>query len=249
MIVIPVLDLLDRQVVQGIGGKRKEYQPIKDSVITTSSEPITVIRDLKEKLAVNWFYIADLNQIQKLEKEGENQNNVLIQEITQEKKIHIMLDAGITKLSEAEKILSLGISQIVLGTETLDSLNVLEEIVQKFGGDKIILSLDLKEGELLANSIHLQKLTPLEIAQKADELNVKAIIVLDLKKVGSEAGPISPALLQIVENMKNIPVFAGGGVRNLEDLKNLKRIGIKGVLVATALHKGKIGRIELEKMN
>ena len=246
MKVIPVLDLLNGQVVQGIGGRRKEYHPINDSVITTSSEPLIVVRDFKEKLLTNWFYIADLNKIQKMEIDS---NRKMIEEITREKNIQLMIDAGVTNLSEVEKVLTSGVDQAVLGTETLNSLEVLEEAVQKFGNERIILSLDLKEGQLLANSTQLQKFSPLEIAKKADELNIKAIIVLDLQKVGSEAGPISPVLLKIVKIVKNIPVFTGGGVRNLEDLENLKKISIKGALVATALHKGKIGRIEIEKIS
>ncbi len=42
-------------------------------------------------------------------------------------------------------------------------------------------------------------------------------------------------------------VFVGGGVRDIKDLVELKNLGVSGVLVATALHSGKISIEELKK--
>lgn len=254
MIVIPVLDLLSGKVVQGIGGKRKEYQPISESVLVSTAEPIDVLQNFKEKLDLNWFYIAELDLIQKatespsdIEK-GNGPNTLKILEIISKKEFQIMIDGGCRNLKDIEYFFSLGVNQVVLGTETLASLEIVERAVKKFGGEKIILSVDLKEGKLLTNSEELQKISPIEIARKAENLGLKAIIVLDLKKVGSESGPISPILLEIAKKISKIPVFTGGGVRDIDDLILLQQNGIKGALVATALHKGKIGKNELQQL-
>ena len=65
MKIIPVMDLINEKVVHGIAGKRNEYQPLKNSVITNSADPLIVARDYTEKLGLNWIYIADLDLIQK----------------------------------------------------------------------------------------------------------------------------------------------------------------------------------------
>ncbi|HUU78643.1 MAG TPA: HisA/HisF-related TIM barrel protein [candidate division Zixibacteria bacterium] len=254
MIVIPVLDLLSGKVVQGIGGKRKEYQPISDSVLVSTAEPIDVLQNFKEKLGLNWFYIAELDLIQKatesptnIEK-GNSSNTLKILEIVNKKKFQIMIDGGCRNLTDIEHFLSLGVNQVILGTETLASLEIIEKAVKKFGGEKIILSIDLKEGKLLANSEELQKISPIEIARKAENLGLKAIIVLDLKKVGSESGPISAVLLEIAKEISKVPIFTGGGVRDINDLIVLQQNGIQGALIATALHKGKIGKNELQQL-
>ena len=44
-----------------------------------------------------------------------------------------------------------------------------------------------------------------------------------------------------------LDVFVGGGVRDINDLVELKDLGVSGVLVATALHSGKISVEELKK--
>ena len=76
MKVIPVMDLLNGKVVQGIGGLRNKYQPISDSVITNSPEPHNVALSFSEKLGLNWFYVADLDRIQSTENIEENKKKI-----------------------------------------------------------------------------------------------------------------------------------------------------------------------------
>ncbi len=45
----------------------------------------------------------------------------------------------------------------------------------------------------------------------------------------------------------SIDVYVGGGVRDIKDLVELKNLGVSGVLVATALHSGKISIDELKQ--
>jgi phosphoribosylformimino-5-aminoimidazole carboxamide ribotide isomerase len=42
-------------------------------------------------------------------------------------------------------------------------------------------------------------------------------------------------------------VFVGGGVRGIEDLLALRDMGVFGVLVATALHSGKITLTQIKQ--
>ncbi len=45
----------------------------------------------------------------------------------------------------------------------------------------------------------------------------------------------------------NLEVFVGGGVRDIGDLVKLKELGVSGVLLATALHSGKIKMEDLRR--
>jgi uncharacterized protein related to proFAR isomerase len=51
-----------------------------------------------------------------------------------------------------------------------------------------------------------------------------------------------------VENISTIPIYTGGGVRSIQDLKILKEKGIQGALVATAFHNGNIKKNDLEDL-
>ncbi|MHA1220917.1 MAG: HisA/HisF-related TIM barrel protein [Candidatus Heimdallarchaeota archaeon] len=246
MKVIPVLDLLDGKVVHGIAGKRNEYKPIENSVITSSSDPIVVAQAFHTELGLDQFYIADLDLIQR--SVNLFANKISISELVSDPSITIMVDGGCKELEDVKTILEQQIDQLVLGTETLESLEMLEEIVTKFSSTKIILSIDLKGGKLLANNPKLQQYSVEEIVNHAEGLGLDGLIVIELQKVGSQSGPLNDTLLRIRDCAKEIPIFAGGGVRNINDLLLLQEENIAGALVATAFHKGFITKEDLQKI-
>jgi len=249
MKLIPVLDLLNMRVVQGIGGKREIYQPIANSVIVSNAEPLHVLNAFFEKLALMDFYIADLNQIQWKRENGEKaiQNLEIIKKLSENQKFNILLDGGCQTLADVKQQLALGIDFAVLGTETMKSIQFLDEVVSEIDPEKLILSIDLKGGKLLSSSHQLQQITPIGLAKYVEKIGIKAIIVLELEKVGSQKGPLTDTLIEITSSVSNIPVYTGGGVRSIEDIELLQENSVSGALIATAFHKGKIGRKELDK--
>ena len=78
------------------------------------------------------------------------------------------------------------------------------------------------------------------------EMGVSNVIVLDLTRVGSDEGVNVDFLKKALEK-KTLDVYVGGGVRDIKDLVELKDLGVCGVLVATALHSGKISIEELKQ--
>jgi phosphoribosylformimino-5-aminoimidazole carboxamide ribotide isomerase len=246
MKIIPVMDILNGQVVQGKGGQRKEYQPFSDSVISNDPAPISVADAFYDKLDLDWFYIADLDRIQSTK--NTEINKQIITRLVETTHYRISIDAGCKQLEDIEEILSWGVDQVIIGTETLSSLDVLENAAVEYDPQKIILSVDFKGGELLANSEEIRKIKPIEIAELAGRLGLKAIIVLELQKVGSQTGPLNDSLNQIAENVSSIPIITGGGVRSIQDLIVLQEIDIMGALVATAFHNGNIKKNDLENL-
>jgi phosphoribosylformimino-5-aminoimidazole carboxamide ribotide isomerase len=77
-------------------------------------------------------------------------------------------------------------------------------------------------------------------------MGVSSVIVLDLARVGSCEGVNVDFLKKVLEK-KTFDIYVGGGVRDIDDLINLKTLALSGVLVASALHSGKISIEELRK--
>jgi phosphoribosylformimino-5-aminoimidazole carboxamide ribotide isomerase len=77
-------------------------------------------------------------------------------------------------------------------------------------------------------------------------LGVSQIIILDLTRVGSGEGVNMSFLTEVLRNI-TAKVLVGGGVRDVKDLVELKDLGVFGVLVATALHSGKISLESLKQ--
>jgi phosphoribosylformimino-5-aminoimidazole carboxamide ribotide isomerase len=84
------------------------------------------------------------------------------------------------------------------------------------------------------------------IAASAVALGVRQLIVLDLARVGVGAGTGTEGLCaRLAAAHPGVAVYAGGGVRGMNDLRRLREAGVRGALVSSALHDGTLSREDL----
>jgi phosphoribosylformimino-5-aminoimidazole carboxamide ribotide isomerase len=241
MKVIPVIDVLNGVAVHGIRGERERYQPLK-STLCASADPLDFALTF-ESLGFTSLYLADLDAIL-----GKSANFNVYSQIMTETGLDLMVDAGIAEFARAEEVLATGVSKIVVGSETLESLDFLGQAVKAFGEDRVVVSIDLKEGKVLSASEAISSMDAVSFAQELKKLGVNQIILLDLARVGTEQG-INWALLRNVLEKTGVEVLVGGGIRSLQELEELRKLGVSGALVATILHNGKLKVDELESAN
>jgi phosphoribosylformimino-5-aminoimidazole carboxamide ribotide isomerase len=230
--IVPVIDVLEGRVVHAVRGRRKEYQPLKSN-LCASTNPVDVAAALKA-LGFGELYVADLDAITR----GQA-NFSIFKNIADKTGFELMVDAGIDTLKKAESVLESHVSKVIIGTETLPSISLVAEAIRLFGNDRVVVSLDMM-GERVISGFRLGALKdPVAFLREFQEAGVSQIIVLDLARVGSGEGVNVPFLREVLRNMK-ANVYVGGGVRDIKDLVELKGVGVFGVLIATALHSGKI---------
>ena len=232
MKIIPVIDILNGKTVHAVKGKRAEYQPLKSS-LSNSADPLAVASAFKAA-GFRELYIADLDAI--MEK---GTSASAIGQIASKTGLELMVDAGISNLQQAQELFKNKVSKIIIGTETLPNLNFIKEAVDNFGSKKIVVSLDLKNGNVLCKSKEVASMDILALAEELQRRGIAELIVLDLARVGSEEG-VDFNLLKEMRSSLNMNLLVGGGVRGMDDLLKLKELGADGVLLATALHSGKI---------
>ncbi len=241
MKVIPVIDVLDGKVVHAVRGKRNEYKPLESNLVK-SIDPVVVAKAFKE-LGFNELYVADLDAIIDCSSNFETLKN-----IANETGLKLMADAGVTSIERAQKLLDSGVSKLIIGTETLQSKSFVGEAVKNFGSDSVVVSLDLKGDKILVKLGFDGCKLPICLLQDFKQMGVSQVIILDLNRVGSIEG-VNTDFLKQVKAEVGVDVYVGGGVRDLNDLLDLRNLGVKGALVATALHSGKISVEELKKEN
>lgn len=237
MRIIPVIDLLAGAVVHGRGGRRTEYRPIQSS-LCSSSEPLAVAQALRSAFAVAELYLADLDAL------GGRPLACDVYRQLAADRFALWIDAGVrnaAQLDDELRGLCDSASVVVVGLETVDSPAALEEIVRRLGAQRTVFSLDLKAGVPLASGRAWQEWSPSQIVDAAVQAGVRRMIVLDLANVGQGQGVDSLPLCQaILQTHPTLEVIAGGGLRNLADLRSLDDAGCHGALVASALHDGRL---------
>lgn len=213
-------DLLGGVVVRGVRGERDRYRPVSEySRVVDTSSPVEMIMAMKPKET----YVADLDRIT-----GRGSNLDTIDSLSQ--MTRIMADTGIAKKSDATATGEVSQS-IILGTETA-SLSLIEECQ----GTNTIVSVDMKHGRMMACDSAFM-LSPLEVVRKLNILDLEAIILLDVGRVGSGEGVDLDFLKNAVSASRH-DVIVGGGVRGPEDLDETGRCGCKAAIVASAVHSG-----------
>jgi len=232
MRIIPVIDILNGVTVHAVKGKRTKYKPLK-SVLCNSTDAIAVASAFRS-LGFGDLYVADLDAIT-----GKGENLATMRQVVEDMGLKLMVDAGVCGQEQAKELLQCGVTRVIVGTETLPSLSHLSLLLQSLGTDKVVVSLDLKDGKVLSKSLAIASMGVVELARRLEEMGVLEVIVLDLARVGSGEGVDAALLEKLVHELK-IKVDVGGGVRGIDDLLTLKRLGVQAVLLATALHQGKI---------
>ena len=205
-----VIDILNGEVVRAVRGEREKYIPIHlFSEIVNGSDPFEVLDAVKPR----YLYVADLDRIM-----GKGSNIKTIEKLNAD---HIIADCGFKDVDDLE---NLNFTP-VLGTETFD-ITKLESV------DDVFVSVDLKDRKLLDASNSFRDW--IEALEFLNSFELLGVIILTLDRVGT--GSLDIELLAKAVEISTNPIFAGGGVKDLEDLLKLKEIGCGGALISTAVH-------------
>jgi phosphoribosylformimino-5-aminoimidazole carboxamide ribotide isomerase len=229
MRVVPVIDLQGGTAVHAVRGERERYRPIGD--------PLALARAFGE-LGLDELYVADVDAIR-----GEAAHSSCIGALAREARV--MVDAGVSEPARARSLLELGAHRVVVGTETLTGPDALDRLLAELPAGSVVLSVDLRDGRALSPHPQLAGLRAFDAVERLHRAGLRDAIVLDLARVGSRAGPDVALIAELHAAFPDLELLAGGGVRDVEDLRALGDAGAAGALVATALHGGVIGRREL----
>ncbi|MGB9938111.1 MAG: HisA/HisF family protein [Methanobacterium sp.] len=222
--IIPVLDIKNGTAVSGKSGNRETYKSLK-TVFSTSSSPIEIASSLTDAGASR-IYIADLDAI-----ENRGSNFEIIKKINDY--ISVMVDCGAANIDDAEKALRFA-DKVIVATETLRNIEDLNKIFNSIPSDKIVISIDIKDGNIYSNYLNINFE---DLISKIKELNPSEIIVLDISKVGTESG-VNKELISKLSDFRDSLIIGGGITKDY--IIHLKKMGINKFLVGTALHNGKI---------
>jgi phosphoribosylformimino-5-aminoimidazole carboxamide ribotide isomerase len=248
MRVIPVIDLMDGQVVRGVAGRRSDYRPIQ-STIAVDARPATVAREFAERFGFETVYVADLDAIQG------GSRNMEAYEAIKDAGLKLWLDAGASGPKEFSDVAELLLSRSIEGAIVI-ALECLQDPYDDRWWDNTpganfpaFFSLDLKDGVPLHHVAEWKGMSAAEIGHAVYDLCFRDIIILDLADVGMSQGSRTLKLCrQLVDELDQVRIIAGGGVRGVADLEALASAGCYAALVASAIHDRRLTRDEVQRV-
>ena len=242
MQIIPVIDLMQGQVVHAKRGIRSQYQAIQSS-LCEGSAPFSVIDALMKLYPFQTVYIADLDAI--LGKGDHAELITLISESYPE--LTIWLDCGIRQVN----------ARALYHGNNSQGDNNQDNIRPVVGSENIANLVDYRAISYGCESQHVLSLDySATCAMGIAELHNSArfwpdnTICMTLNAVGNTQGVDIAKLNELIllNRARKSPsqLFAAGGVRDLADIQTLEKLGINGALVATALHAGTLSQADIE---
>jgi phosphoribosylformimino-5-aminoimidazole carboxamide ribotide isomerase len=228
MHIIPVLDIKNGLVVHAKRGQRDQYAPI-NSPLCQDPTLKGVLSAYLSLYPFKTFYLADLDAIT----QNRHQQNLIEAMLAGFPELSFWIDSGLQRQPELYN--RFPNHYPVLGSEAYaeDQLEAFTHFNQDF-----ILSLDFSG----ATSLGPEQLF------RRPELWPKQIIIMNLALVGSNEGPDFEKLLNYQSSFPEYQFIAAGGIRNYQDLLDLKQLGINNALLASALHSGKIDSEQINSL-
>ncbi len=213
MKLIPAIDLKNNKVVLAKNGSRDKYIEIPKN-IAPSSTPIAFIKHLLSFHHFSTIYLADLDSINIFNSYGNKINEI----ISTYKHINFIIDNGVNNYSQINIYEGTNYKQII-GTETYIEYKKLQNNTTT----KYILSLDYKNNTILSKNNEYTMLKPIDV------------ICMSIDNIGTLNGPSYKNLESTKKLYPNSNIIASGGLRNMEDLFNLREKGYNDIISLTAI--------------
>jgi len=217
MKLIPAIDLKNDKVVIPYGNSRTDYKEIPKDKSPTSN-PIKFIDFLLSIYNFSTIYIADLDSINNF-----SEDNGLLKEILCKfNNLKFIVDNGVRKFSQISFIDN-NMTQII-GTETFYEY----EKLHKSNFNNFILSLDIKDDNILCKNSNYDLLSPVKT------------ICMNLDNIGKNHG-INKINIEKIHNLyTNAEIIYSGGIRNHKDVLELENLGVNEVILLSSILNKKI---------
>jgi len=226
--VIPAIDLMKGKIVRLTRG-----DPRTAKVYDRFGGPVETAKKWKREGAKK-LHIIDLDAAF-----GAGDNLAVIAEIADNVDLPIQVGGGIRTVEAAEKLLTSGISQVILGALAFSDPKAITQVQKRFGRETVIVALDNKEGEIMVDGWKTSTaLGVKEALEKFVALGVETFLITSITKDGTLSGPDIDTLGEACK-FSNVKIIAAGGIGGLDDLTALKRVGVAGVVIGKALYEGR----------
>lgn len=229
MIVIPAIDLIDGKCVRL---KQGDYS--KQSTYSQTPEKMA---EWFERMHYSWLHIIDLDGARK----GETMNEETVRRILGQTKLKVQLGGGIRSLEDIERWLQLGVSRVLIGTLAVENPELIDEAVLRFGADRIVVTLDVKDGVIKTRGWKESSVLSMDdFLSNMIRCGVRQFFCTDISRDGMKVGPNVELYAQLVRTYPSVSWTAAGGVRSLGDRAALEKVGVSASVMGSLFYEGSL---------
>ncbi len=231
MKIIPAIDLMNGEVVRLFKG-----DPNQKTVY--SNNPVEIAKKW-ENSGADMLHLVDLDATL-----GLGNNYETLKEICQNISIPVQVAGGLRDVTKIANTLEFA-QRVVIGTLVMqlkqsEQESILLEMVSHFGKDKLVVSIDHVDGEIVTHG--WQKNTGLKLQDVTNEFvkdGFSEFLTTNVSKDGTLQGPDIISLKEVCQ-INGTNIIASGGISKLDDVQDVKKYNPYGVILGKALYEGLI---------
>jgi len=235
MKIIPAIDLMNGQVVRLYKGDPKQKTVYSDN-------PVEIAKKW-EANGADMLHIVDLDATL-----GTGSNISIIKKILEEISIPVEVAGGLRDESLILDVVKIS-NRVVLGTLAFKDKELLKKLLLSLGSEKIVISVDHIDGEIVING--WQDRTGIKLIDAIKEfleMGFTEFLLTNVSRDGTMEGPDLKFLEQAC-NLSKTNVIASGGISNIADVKSVQEKNAFGVILGKALYENKISIEEAKKLS
>ena len=234
MKIIPAIDIMSGQVVRLYKGDPKQKTIYSDN-------PIEIAKKWEQNGA-DMLHIVDLDATLRM-----GSNLSIIKKIIANVSTPVEVAGGLRDESIVMDTAKIS-NRVVLGTLAFKDKIILKKLLENLGPEKIVISVDHKEGEIVTHG--WQKGTGIRLIDAIKDflaMGFSEFLLTNVNRDGTLEGPELKFLEQACQ-LENANVIASGGISNVKDVQDVKEKNSFGVILGKALYENKITIEEAKKV-
>jgi len=234
MKIIPAIDLMNGQVV-------RLYKGDPEQKTVYSDNPIEIAKKW-EASGADMLHIVDLDATL-----GIGSNLSIIKKILEEISIPVEVAGGLRDESLILDVVKIS-NRVVIGTLAFKDKELLKKLLLSLGSEKIVISVDHIDGEIVIHG--WQDRTGIVLIDAIKEflkMGFTEFLLTNVSRDGTLTGPDLEFLEQAC-NLEKTNVIASGGISNIDDVKDVKEKNAFGVILGKALYENKISIKDAKKI-
>ena len=226
MLIFPAIDIMGGKPVRLFKGEFSTAQRVAEDALETAMQ--------FQKAGAEWIHMVDLDG--SLKKKRVNTDVFL--SVAKNTKLKVEVGGGIRTIEDIDFYVNHGIERVILGSVALKNPALVKEAVQSFGGNKIVVGIDAKNGYAATEGwTESSDVYFTELAKQMEDIGIKTIIYTDISKDGTLSGPNIKQLVEL-NNAVSCDIVASGGITDLNDIIALRNEKLYGAICGKSIYSG-----------
>jgi phosphoribosylformimino-5-aminoimidazole carboxamide ribotide isomerase len=191
-----------------------------------------------------WVHMVDLDAARSGEPDAANRAAIEAVCTALAGRARVQVGGGVRSEAAAGRLLDAGVSRVVVGTAAVTDPDLVDDLVAGFGGHRIAVGLDARGRAVAVRGWTADSGADLvDLAERFGAAGIAALIVTEIGRDGTMAGPDLDQLGQVMAAC-SLDVVASGGVGSVEHLRTLATMDVDGrtlagAVVGRALYEGR----------